>query len=52
MTVRRGIKFQVQQRIDANRNRVQEARAAEEREREAIKQLNRQSDRTTKENEG
>jgi len=52
MTVRRGIKVQVQQRIDANRNRVEEAREREEQEREAIKQLNRESDKTTKENEG
>jgi hypothetical protein len=38
--VRRGIQNSVRQRINANRQRIEDARLRDEREREAIKLLN------------
>jgi hypothetical protein len=46
---KRSIKNSVEQRITANQQRVEEAREREEREREALRELNRKSTQTTKE---
>jgi hypothetical protein len=49
--MKRSINNSVQQRIAANRNCVEESRAREEREQEALRELNRKSEQATKEKE-